>query len=69
MNKRKLLTDRQGLIQCHDGCSTLRLSGSGLDRPTLGTVRGMLSSEWKDIHWFKDRGPSSNDNGSRTLQG
>ena len=69
MNKRKLLTDRKGLVQCHNGQRTLRLFGGGLERHPLGAVRGMLSSERKDIHWSKDRGPSSNDNGSRTLQG
>jgi len=69
MNKRKLLTDRQRLVQCHDGQRTLRLFGDRLDRPTLGAVRTMLSREWKDIHRTKVRGQSSNDNGAGPMQG
>ena len=69
MNKRKLLTDRQRLVQCHDGQRTLRLFGDRLDRPTLGAVRAMLSSGREDLHRCKVRGQSSNDNGAGPMQG
>ena len=69
MNKRKLLTYRQRLVQCHDGQRTLRLFGDRLDRPTLGAVRAMLSLERKNLHRTKVRGPSSNDNGAGPMQG
>jgi len=69
MNKRKLLTDRQRLVQCHDGQRTLRLFGDRLDGHRMGAVRGMLSFERKDIHRTKVRGPSSNDNGAGPMQG
>jgi hypothetical protein len=69
MNKRKLLTDRQRLVQCHDGQRTLRLFGSRLDGHRMGAVRGMLSGRRQDLHRFKVRGPSSNDNGAGSMQG
>lgn len=69
MNKRKLLTDRQRLLQCHDGQRTLRLFGDRLDRPTLGAVRAMLSPERKDIHRRTARTTNANDNGAGPMQG
>ena len=69
MNKRKLLTDRQGLLQCHNGQHTLRLSGGGLERHPMGAVRGILSGRREDLHRSKVRGQSSNDNGTGLMQG
>ena len=62
MNKRKLLTDRQRLVQCHDGQRTLRLSGSRLDGGRMGAVRGMLPHEREDIHRGQTNPPNANEN-------
>jgi hypothetical protein len=67
MNKRKLLTDRQSLVQCGNGKRAMRLSGGRLERHPMGAVRGVLSGGREDIHRTKVRGPSSNDNGDGSL--
>lgn len=62
MNKRKLVTDRQGLVQYQDGRSTLRLLSDRLERIRMGAVRRVLPHEREDIHRSQTNSPNANEN-------